>query len=171
MNCKITHRSAPQPIRGIMLVECLVYISIFALLTGLAFSAYYRCLDNYRDLRRNAEAVAKVLQVGEQWRQDVRSSTATPLYEREEDEERLRLPQLNGEITYGFCRGIIWRKANTGVAPQTVLASVKKSQVIKESHGPIGVWRWEIELDTRQKTVRMVPLFTFQAVAQWPGKL
>jgi hypothetical protein len=158
-------------IRGIMLVECLVYISIFGLLTGLAFAAYYRCLDNYRDLRRNADAVAYVLQVGEQWRQDVRSCTASPKHEIGEDEERLRLPQLNGEITYGFCRGIVWRQAPAGVAPQIVLGSIKKSHVIKENRGSIGVWRWEIELDTRQKTVRMAPLFTFQAVAQWPGKL
>src|SRR5215470_16859351 len=63
---------------GYLLVECLVYIAVLAVVMGVAFSAFYRCLSSWRDLARNTDDIARVLKAGEIWRADIRAA-AGPL--------------------------------------------------------------------------------------------
>jgi hypothetical protein len=150
---------------GLMLVECLVYIAGFFLITGLAFAAYYRSLDNSRGLRHNADDIVRALKAGERWRADVRSARGPLALEQIDDEQALRIPQASGEIVYLFSQGAVWRKTPAEPVPVISLDGVKGSRMLMEARGEVTAWRWELELRTRQKVVRLRPLFTFIAAA------
>ena len=70
-----TARIPPQWQQGIMLVDCLVYLAIWVVVVGLAFSAFYRCLSYSKNLARNGDDIARALKAGERWREDVRAAT------------------------------------------------------------------------------------------------
>ena len=57
-----------------MLVDCLVYLAIWVVVVGLAFSAFYRCMSYSKNLARNADDIARALKAGERWREDVRAA-------------------------------------------------------------------------------------------------
>src|SRR5258706_15721800 len=56
---------------GIMLIECLVYTVVLLILLGVAYAAFYRCMENSVALRRNAEDITTALQAGERRRAGV----------------------------------------------------------------------------------------------------
>jgi len=155
---------------GIMLIECLVYIAGFFLITGLAFAAYYRSLENTRGLRHNADDITRALKAGERWRADVRSARGPLALEQANDEQVLHIPQASGEIIYLFSQGIVWRKTPAESVPVTLLDAVKGSRILNDGRDDAAAWRWELELASRQKVVRLRPLFTFMAAAPQGSK-
>ena len=151
---------------GYLLIEYLIYIAVLAVVMEVAFSAFYRCLDNSRDLARNSEDILRVLRVGEVWRADIRGAVAAPRIIVEGNVSACEIPQTNNLIVYVSGNGSIWRKQGEG-APREVLPRVKASRILKDSRQNVISWRWEIELATRKKVVRLRPLFSFEAV---PGR-
>jgi hypothetical protein len=158
----LARRTSP----GFLLIDCLVYIALLLLLMTLAFAAFYRTLDNSKSLNRNAADIARALQAGERWRADVRAATAQPRLEEAGGESLLHLPRANGEVLYTFRTGAVLRKdtASTNATWEPVLLDVKSSRLVPEPRQRVRGWRWELELASVNKTQRMRPLFTFQAV-------
>ena len=154
---------ANSPRSGILLVECLVYIAVFVVVMGVAYGAFYRCLVNARNLRRNAEDIERVLQAGERWRADIRATHGRPWQENRPGEQILHLPQAANEITYVSQREILWRRA-PGRTPEVVLTGIRQSKMIADTRTQVAAWRWEVELKAAQKVVRLRPLFSFEAV-------
>ncbi|HXI82851.1 MAG TPA: prepilin-type N-terminal cleavage/methylation domain-containing protein [Verrucomicrobiae bacterium] len=146
--------------RGYSLVECLVYIAVFAVVLNLSFVAYYRYDQHTRNLRRNADDITRALRGGEHWREDVRAAIAPP----HTIENGLVIPQHSGEVTYLFTNGAVWRQ--TGATRTVVLKQVKASTISSDSRQRVNAWRWEVELASPQKVVLVRPLFTFTAVAR-----
>ena len=155
--------------RGYLLIECIAYIGILAVVSGLAFSAYYRTQRNSRDLIRNSDDIVRVLKAGERWRADIRAATASPKLVENGNETTLRIPQKSGEVVYRFTEGTVWRKTNEGTKAVAVLREVKASHLYMDVGKKISSWRWELELASPQKVVRIRPLFTFQAVTTTNG--
>ena len=56
------------------LLECLVYIAVLAVVLVVTMRGFYRCWDNSKALRHNADDIILVLHAGEQWRADVRAA-------------------------------------------------------------------------------------------------
>jgi hypothetical protein len=128
-------------------------------------ATFYRCWDNFKNLNRNAADIASAMHAGERWREDVRSATAAPqLFETSHD-QAMHLPQPSGEVVYAFFDGNVYRRANTNAAWVLVLPKVKTSRMQKEPRTQVTAWRWELELQSKQKVARVKPLFTFEAVA------
>jgi len=154
---------------AMMLEECLVYLSIWLVLSGLAFAAYFRVLDNSTRLRRNAADITRALNAGERWRQDVRQSThppnLTPLAGT--NLQTLRLPNATGEIVYRFDGTNVLRRAREDGPWTVTLAGVHSSRMISEWRGPVRALRWEVELRSGLKKPFVQPLFTFLAAV--PG--
>lgn len=150
---------------GVMLEECLVYIAVWAVLTGLAFAAFYRVWDNAVRLRRSAADIAHVLEVGELWRQDVRQAIGPIRLDTGDDEpgQVLHLPQRLGETAYAFTGTNILRRSHGSSIWAQALADVKTSRMIEDKRGGVTGWRWELELRSRKKEHVVRPLFTFQA--------
>ncbi len=148
---------------GYSLIEMLVYIGVLAVLMGVGYGAVYRCMDTSLALRRNAEEIAGALHIGEIWRADVRAAGRDARMETNSMGQILRLPQPGKTIAYRFSDGTVARQVgNSGWTP--LLRNVKSCEFLSEQR-PVPAWRWELELQTRRKTLSHVPpLFTFIAV-------
>ena len=155
---------APKSIRGISLIEMLVYMSVLIVIVGVGYTALYRCLDNSNALRRSADDIANALHTGEDWRADVRAADGKIQLESLPDEQILHLPGSRGEVSYRFAANAISRRlGNNEWSP--LLANVQTSTFVADTRTKANAWRWEIELQTRTKKFGTVkPLFTFIAV-------
>jgi hypothetical protein len=148
---------------GYLLIEYMIYMGLAVVVIGVAFAAFYKFFDHSRDLSRNAEDIIRVLRVGELWRADIRNATAPPQLRTEEGLVACEMTSTNSRIAYVFADGAVWRQAGDD-PPRQVLPRVRASQMIQEQRDAMTCWRWELELQTRKKVVRVRPLFTFLAV-------
>jgi hypothetical protein len=147
-----------------MLIDCLVYIALLALILGLAFSAFYRTMEHTTRLERNVSDIVRALRAGERWRDDVRSATGPVRMATNDAQVALRIPTATGEIVYGFRDGAVVRETRPGGQREEVLPRVKASEFHRDSRRHVTGWRWELELRGRQEVTRVRPLFTFLAV-------
>ncbi len=153
---------------GYSLLECLIYIAVLAVIMELAFEAYYRVDLHNRHLTRNAADIVRVLQAGERWREDVRSATGGPVPAGAGTDQELHIPRKNGEVTYAFREGTVWRRSSPAGDWREFLPGVKRSRMVADSREKVAAWRWELELQSTQQVVRLPPLFTFLAAV--PGQ-
>ena len=153
---------------GMLLVECLVYLAVWFVVTGLALATFYRAWENSRSLTRYTEDMARALKTGERWRAEVRQATGPLKLVTEPGiaDQALHIPSAGGEIVY-FCTGTNLLRRVGEEGPWTVLLpAVKTSRMLPDAHGPITSWRWELELASSPKRqTRLRPLFSFQAVS------
>jgi hypothetical protein len=153
----------PRRTAGYLLNEALVYISVVFVILGIGYAAMYRSIRYSLDLRRSAEDIAKALNIGEQWRADVRAASIGVAWEQMEGEKVMRLKGSSGVIAYRLTDQTLFRK--TGDAPWVpVLANIKESAFEMDKRQRVQSWRWELELLPRAKNPRLKPLFTFIAV-------
>ena len=152
--------------RGILLIECLVYIAVGSILLGLAFLAFYRVLDNAKSIRRNSMDIGRVLQAGERWRDDIRRATGELKRVGGEPgkDQALHIPQEGGEVVYYFTGRDVLRRASEGEPWTEALTGVNASDMILDTRPHVDAWRWEVEIDPGRKKVSIRPRFTFLGV-------
>lgn len=157
-----------QRARGIMLVECVIYIAVWAVVMGLAFSAFYRAWDNAARIRRNADDIVRALSAGERWREDIRRATGpiTLVTVTNAVDFALRIPQQAGEAVYFFTGVELLRRSAEDAPWVEVLGQIKSSSMIRDTRQTVTSWRWELELIAARKKALTRPLFSFQAVPQ-----
>ena len=148
---------------GILLVECMIYIGVLALLLGFAFTAFYHLHRQSTYLRRNTEDIARAMQAGERWRGEVRMSSEAEILEND-GVEMLRLAHGTNEILYAFQNNKVWRKELPDEAWKTFLRDVNSSRMTIRNTEFSDCLVWEVELKGAQKIVRVKPLFSFLAV-------
>ena len=151
---------------GILLVECLVYMAVFTVILGAGFMAFYVCWDNSKVLLYATDDIASALHAGERWRVDVRAATGKITIETTADGERLRIPHGTSDIIYSFNAGEVRRKSASSGFSESLLPTVKASQMVMDTRGPVSAWRWELELKPRRKETHSPLLFTFEAAAK-----
>jgi hypothetical protein len=143
----------------------IVYMAVFVVVVGCATATFFECWDGAKALRRNADEVARVLDIGEQWRADLRRASGPVQLGAKDGGEQFRIPAARAEITYTFADGEIHRQAGS-TAPNTLwLGNVKSSQMQSDPRGNVAAWRWELELKSSRKEPRLRPLFTFESAA------
>ncbi|EEF57061.1 hypothetical protein [Pedosphaera parvula] len=158
------NRSNVSQTSGIMLMECIIYVGMFFLFLGLAFSLFYVCWDNSKGLKRNADDIVRTLKAGERWREDVRTATGPLHLQAGDEEEILHIPQKLGEVLYSYSKDNVRRRPNTNAAWTSVLEHVKSSRMQEDRRQTVQAWRWEVELKAWRKSPRTPPLFSFEAV-------
>lgn len=151
---------------GYLLIECLVYISVFVVILGLGLGAFYVCWDHSKALHYAVDDITAALHAGERWRADVRSATGVITGETTPDGGQLRIPQGTNAILYRFSAGEVRRQVASSGFSELLLAKVKASEMVMETRGPAAAWRWEVALAPRRKETRLPLLFTFEAAAQ-----
>jgi hypothetical protein len=154
------HRRAR--LRGITLIECLVYIGALATVFGMGTAAFYHSSASSATLRRNAADIAQVLHVGERWRADVRAATQPLRFDAAE--QTLHLPHNETVVAYQFAEHQIRRRSRTDAPWVVILPRVAQSQMGPEPRTHVTGWRWELELKTMREPAPLRPLFTFTAV-------
>ena len=147
---------------GYLLTECLIYLSVVLVLLTVGYLATYRCMKNSVTLRRSAEDIAQALSIGEIWREDVRRADRV----RWVNSDGVEMWFLEGAATtnaYALSDNRLSRWTDNGPWV-TVLANVEKTSMQPDKRAHVEAWRWELELKTRTRFARVVPLFTFTAV-------
>jgi len=140
---------------GYLLIECLVYMSVFVVVLGLGIGAFYVCLDH-----------SNALHAGERWRADIRQATGTIMGEAVPGGEQLRIPRGADDIIYTFSAGEIRRRMGASSFSELLLAQVKASQMVRDQRGPVIAWRWELELLPRRRETRLPLAFSFEAATR-----
>jgi hypothetical protein len=147
-----------------MLFECVMYISVFFIVLGLAFAALHRTILAHKAIRRNADDIAAALHAGEQWRADVRRAVA-PLEQSAESEAWvITIPCAADSVVYRVTTNEVTRQTTARTAPLVLLQNVKASRVSPEIRKTVIAWRWELELQSTRAKAKVRPLFTFTAV-------
>lgn len=147
------------------LIECLAYVSLFALFIVLVMTTFFRARDGSDALRRNADDVTRALHAGERWREDVRTATAPPRVVTEGGQTWLALPHGTNTTVYTHFRNTVWRQSHTNQPWQLALARVQSSRMDADARQHVGAWRWEVELQLKDEKKQTKPLFTFLAAA------
>jgi len=149
-----------------MLIECLVYMSMLAVLMGLGYAAMYRSMDASTGLRRNASDITQALNAGERWRDDVRAATQPLRVEHDKDGEIiLHIPRVDTEVTYQFASNTVSRRVGSAEW-SLALEHVNNSTFISDPRTRVTAWKWELELQPYRKSLtHLHPLFTFIAVS------
>lgn len=151
---------------GYLLIECLVYIAVFAVITGLGLTTFYLCWDNSKALRLTTDDVAAALRAGERWRADIRGATGKITVENTATGELLRIPCGTNEIRYDFTAGKIRRELTSSGFAEPVLNAVETSQMVKDTRETVTAWRWELDLKPHRKVTHLPLQFTFEAATK-----
>lgn len=159
---KLRLKSNPD---GFMLLDCIIYITLFFLILGMAFAAFYKTMEHSKRLNRSTRDVARILEAGERWRDDIRQATSPPRIITPDTEPTLIIPQKNGEVAYTFRGGALLRRADTQARWLEFLPDAASSLMQKDARKRLDSWRWEIELKAPREKVYTRPVFTFQSVA------
>jgi len=153
---------------GVMLIQCLVYFGVFAILTGVGMGAFYLCWEQTRALTQSTDDIGAALQVGERWRADVRGATGKISVAFSDAGERMQIPVRNGIIVYRFAAGEVRREIPATPGSQLVLSHVKTSAMIPDERDGLSAWRWELDLVLRRPESQLPLLFTFEAAQTNP---
>jgi len=151
---------------GYLLMECLVYIALFAIIVGLGLATFFLCWDNSKALLYATDDIAAASHAGECWRADVRAATGEISVETTTAGELLRIPRGTNTVLYLFKAGEIRRQLEASDFSELLLPAVKASQMVMSQRGPVSAWRWELELQLRRKETHLPLLFTFEAAAK-----
>ena len=161
-------KSAAQSTSGIFILECLVYIAVFAILLGGATTVFYYCWDHSNALISTTDDIASALHTGERWRADVRAATGRITVQTTANGEWVRIPEGARVVSYRFDAGEVSRQFAESAQPLLLLANVKTSQMTMDARGTVSAWRWELELVPPRKETRLPLRFTFEAAQNKP---
>jgi prepilin-type N-terminal cleavage/methylation domain-containing protein len=157
-----THRERSP--RGFTIIECLVYISVMAVILALGLEAFYRCWDDNKAITRNGNDIVRTLKAGEMWRADLRAATGPINITTTNSEQTLRIPTGKKELVYSFVDGEVRKRSDESSPWQVVLPKVKSSQMEMDKRDHVTAWRWEVELTSQRRDGKMRPLFSFEVV-------
>lgn len=153
---------------GMMLLECLVYISVFAIVLGGATTAFYFCWDHSNTLISTADNIASVLRTGERWRADIRAATGKITVQTNATGEVVQIPEGTRVVSYYFESGAVSRQFSATAQPLLLLSNVKTSQMAMDDRGGVRAWRWELEQFPARKETHLPLRFTFEAAQTKP---
>jgi len=153
---------------GVSLIECLVYVAVFAILLGGGTAAFYFCWDHTRAVIFTASEVESALYAGEIWRKDVREATGKISVETTAEGETVKIPEGGKEIIYRFASGELLREIPAQNHSRLLLGKVKLSEVKSAARDGVTAWHWELELTPRRKEAQFPLRFTFQAAQLKP---
>jgi hypothetical protein len=160
--------SRPRRAAGILLVQCVTYIAVFAILMGVAFGAFYLCWNHSKAMLYATDDIGAALRAGERWRADVRAATGKIAVESTASGETVRIPAAGREIIYRFASGEVRRKISTLENSQLLLQKVNTSQMRTEDRAGVTAWRWELVLNERRPETQLALMFTFEAAQMKP---
>ncbi len=151
---------------GVSLLECLVYIAVFAVLMNVGGAAFYFCWDHTRATIYATDDIASALRAGEGWRADVRAATGKISVKTTTTNEIVQIPVGKNEVIYRFEAGELSRETTSQNNSRVLIAQVKASQMAADERGDVPAWRWELELKERRQSNHLPLLFTFEAVTK-----
>lgn len=153
---------------GITLIECLIFIAVFLILSSVAMGTFYFCWDHSKALIQATDDISAALNAGESWRADVRNATGTITIETTPSGEVMKIPEGATEVVYRFDSNQVQRQVGAASFNPFRLGKVASSEMKSDSRSGVTAWRWELELAQRRKETHLPLLFTFEAAQKTP---
>lgn len=153
---------------GVSLVECLVYIAVFAILTGIGTATFYLCWNQSKALVYATDDISAALRAGERWRTDIRNANGPVSIEQTVSGEKVQVPTHDKTIVYHFESGEVRREIPSTRQSELLLPKVISSKMNKETRNGVTAWCWELDLAVRRPETQLPLLFTFEAVQPRP---
>ncbi len=160
--------SAARRASGMLLVECVVYMAVFAILLGGITAVFFYCWDHSDTLIYTTGDINSALQTGERWRADIRAATGKITVNTTAAGEVVRIPEGARLVSYRFESGGVSLQSSVSAKPLLLLANVKTSQMTLDARGGVSAWRWELELLPRRGASHRPLQFTFEAAQTKP---
>jgi hypothetical protein len=146
---------------GTSLIEALIYCSILTIILNLAFIVYFESQSNHLRLQNFTTQMVQTLEMGEDWREDVRKASRLPILAKD---GALKITQAKSQTIYSFNDGTLWRKKGDTEAI-VVLRGIKSFRFVKDTRKFVQAWRCELELLPIGKASKTRRVFTFEAVS------
>jgi Tfp pilus assembly protein FimT len=160
--------SPPRRRAGVLLIECVTYIAVFAILLGLGTAAFFLCWNHSEAFIYATDDITGALHAGERWRADVRHATGPITVAESDGGQTVRMPQAQAVVAYRFADGKVCREIPALQQSQVVLRTVNASHMTGETRGGVRAWRWELDLKVRRTETHLPLLFTFEAAQTKP---
>lgn len=149
---------------GITLIECIAYIAVFLILSGVATASFYLCWDHSKALISAADDIGAALRTGERWRADVRAASGTILVQTNVSGEFFTIPESQKNVIYRFTSHEVQRQAGAQGPAVVLLHTVVSSEMEVDARDGVTAWKWDLEMAQRRKETHLRLLFTFEAV-------
>jgi Tfp pilus assembly protein FimT len=153
---------------GVTLIECLVYVGVFAILLGLGTAAFFFCWDHTRATVFTASRIEAATRAGETWRADIRAATGRISVDTTGAGEVVTIPEAGKNVVYHFANGEVVREVPASSNSRVLLEKVSASDMKSEMRGGVTAWHWEMELDPQAKMPRFPLRYTFEAAQANP---
>ena len=149
---------------GLSLIEALAYITVLAVLIGIAGRTFATAWDQSASIQRNTDDIKRALRAGELWRKDIRSATGRIETQSVAGAEGLVIPTAKGQVVWIVSTNGVRRSASADAPDTLMFERVKQGHFSADSRGNVTAWRWDVELKPGKKEPRVKPWFTFLAV-------
>ena len=149
--------------RGILLLNCVIYLGVFVVLVGLGFVLLAKFVAFHGDFKRVAGDITRTLRAGEQWRADVRKANGPIEISQDNWQSAFIIPQRDDGVIYRYDRTNVWKVLPGGTIELPVLKGVAECRFVRDEREEVVAWRWEIVLNTKKKRVVTRPRFSFIA--------
>lgn len=158
-------KASTQRQHGALLINCLVFIAAWIVVGTFAIKALFTMIGGTTRLRDTGNDIVAAMNIGEQWRADVRLATGPLATKLDQDGARLEIPQGDTTIVYLQEWDELIRRHADGTRSAVVLKDIADLEFVREKRGAVSAWRWELELKPNARRANTKPLFTFLAVA------
>lgn len=150
--------------RAVFLIQCLVFIAAWFVIANFAFKALFTLVQGTNRLRATGQDIVSAMNIGEQWRADIRAATGPIETKLDQAGLRLEIPHGDLRIIYFQDEHKLIRRHADGTQTVTLLRDVANCSYVREQRGPVTAWRWELEMIPNDHRSKTKPLFTFLAV-------
>ncbi|MDB6053465.1 MAG: hypothetical protein JWN25_988 [Verrucomicrobiales bacterium] len=150
---------------GITLLETIVYIACLGIILGLASSAFFRVLTQTQRLTRSIDRVEKLLNFGERWRAEIRTSTGPIELLPATSGQSIRILSKASEITYTLDAGKLFRmEKGRNASPQILFSNLTSASFTTQQYSNVTAWSWHVEVEDESSRFKKHTVLDFLAI-------
>ena len=160
-----SHRTRSEA--GVSLIECLVYIGLFAVLLNCATRFFSVVYHHNKAATKAASYTIAALDAARHWRRDIANAKGEPKLIRGDHFDVIRIDQANGEqVSYRVNGTRLERHNSKEWVP--IIRRVASSIMLPDQREHVRAWRWELAMETKSRFLGDPVRFSFTAVPGHP---
>jgi len=152
---------------GVLLIEGLVYIGLFAVLLLCASRFFTVVFNHNKAVAKAAGYTTTALDAAKRWRRDIANAKGEPELVRGDRFDVIRIDQVDGgQVSYRVKDMRLER--NNGGEWVPIIRRVASSIMIPDQREHVRAWRWELAMETKSRFLGDPIRFSFLAVPGHP---
>ena len=160
-----THRIRNEA--GVSLIECLVYVALFAVLLTCATRFFTVVYHHNKAVAKAASYTNAALDAARHWRRDIANAKGEPELIRSERFDVIRIDQASGgQVSYRVNGTRLERHNSKEWVP--IIRRVASSIMLPDQREHVRAWRWELAMETKSRFLGDPVRFSFTAVPGHP---